>query len=70
MCVRLYIHNKYTQYTHIMFTKAFMLDAIVINRCPALFNFIFFIIIISSSSILNSQKISKPAFNFHSRKYV
>ncbi len=51
-----------------MFTKAFMLDAIVINHCPALFFLFFFIII--SSSILNSQKISKPAFNFHSRKYV
>ncbi len=35
MCVRLYIHNKYTQYTHIMFTKTFMLDAIVIYSLPS-----------------------------------
>ncbi len=36
MCVYLYIHNKYTQYTHIyiMYAKSFILDAI--NRCPAL----------------------------------
>ncbi len=33
MCVYLYIHNKYTQYTHIL-TKIFILD--VINRYPAL----------------------------------
>ncbi len=30
MCVYLYMHNKYTQYTHIMQTKTFILD--VINR--------------------------------------
>ncbi len=28
MCVHLNIHNKHTQYTHIMYTKTFILDAI------------------------------------------
>ncbi len=28
MCLYLYMHNKYTQYTHIMETKTFILDAI------------------------------------------
>ncbi len=33
-CVYLYIHNKYTQYTHILYKQKLILDAI--NRCPAL----------------------------------
>ncbi len=28
MCLYLYIHNKYTQHTHIMQTKTLILDAI------------------------------------------
>ncbi len=46
MCVRLYIHNKYTQYIHIMFTKTFMLDAIAINRCPALFHYFLLLLLL------------------------
>ncbi len=34
MCVYLYIHNKYTQYTHIHYVNKLILDAI--NRLTAL----------------------------------
>ncbi len=34
MCVYLYIHNKYTQYTHILYKQKLILDAI--NRLKAL----------------------------------
>ncbi len=37
----LYIHNKYTQYTHIMQTKTFILDAI--NRLTALIYYLLYL---------------------------
>ncbi len=42
VCVYLYMHNKYTQYTHIYYVnKNFILDAI--NRLIALINITFFL---------------------------
>ncbi len=41
MCVHLYIHNKYTQYTQILCTHTFILDAI--NRLTALIILLYFV---------------------------
>jgi len=45
VCIYIYIHNKYTQYTHVYYVHTtLILDAI--NRCPALITFSFSLCII------------------------